>query len=115
MEPVKLEYTLRECLIKLHTLSPNLDTLTDDATFKVMLHTTEYASVEFGETAAFEVSDESPLWSGLSFCDSFQEFPWIQISQKSSEIASSEITPIHCVDTEAIKLQLYLEKRSKAP
>lgn len=61
VEPVKLEYILRECLIKLYTLSPSLDTLTEDATFRVMLHTTEYASVEFGETAAFEVSDKPAL------------------------------------------------------
>lgn len=40
----------------------------------------------------------------------FQNFPWIPVNGKEGEIPYANIIPLYTVDTESLKLQMYIEK-----
>ncbi|KAF5288728.1 hypothetical protein FQA39_LY15300 [Lamprigera yunnana] len=91
---VKLEQNLRDFCLKLHSASYYLDPLPNTATFRVMLHTTNYSNVSYNNNSAFEA------------------FPMICINEHEYKIPTPEVVPLHTIDTDSIIVQIYIEKNS---
>lgn len=111
---LELETSLRDFCLKLYAKASSLHTLPGNASFNIQLHTTELAKEEFNSNPAFEVK-----YIGCKkqrFVDNiflFQNFPWVLVSGKEGEIPCANIIPLYSVDTESVKLQLYIEKCCK--
>ncbi|KAF5282757.1 hypothetical protein FQR65_LT02754 [Abscondita terminalis] len=91
---MKLEQSLRDFCLKLQTTSSYLDPLPNSASFRIMLHTTNYSNLLY---------NNNPTYEG---------FPMICVQEYEYKISSPDIVPMHTVDTDSLVLQIYVEKNS---
>lgn len=90
---VELEQSLRNLILSLHSSQIYLNELTPEATFSIQLQTSFSSNVEFNEDPVYE------------------DFPWIEEKQTEENAEDSVgIVPLYTVETQFLKLQMYVEK-----
>lgn len=91
---VNLEEYMRDFILRLHNTLNYLDNLVDDSTFCIRLQVTEYSNLEFNQNPKYE------------------DFPWVKLNEMYDIPDSSEIVPVHSLNSNMFKLQIYIEKSS---
>lgn len=91
---IKLEQNLRDFCLKLQSASSYLDPLPSSASFRIMLHTTNYSNLLYNNNPTFEA------------------FPMICVNEYEYKISAPDIVPMHTIDTDSMVLQIYVEKNS---
>lgn len=90
----ELEASLRTFMLKLHATKDYLVNVTSpDSTFSIHLETSNYSTIEFNDDPSYE------------------DFPWIEESHPDKLTTNSfSIIPLHGIETDILKLQIYAEK-----
>ncbi|XP_069703027.1 mitotic spindle assembly checkpoint protein MAD2B [Periplaneta americana] len=89
---IKGEEALRGFCLKLSITGSYLKPLPQESTFSMQIHTTEAVSVSLAEDPRF------------------QDFPWIEIDAYQTNMLDPSIVPIRTLDTDFLKLQMYVEE-----
>lgn len=92
---IDLEQFMRNFILKLHNTLDYLEDLDENATFSIRLQVTAYSNLEFNQNPTYE------------------NFPWIELYEKDCSDHSADIVPLHSLQSDLIKLQLYVEKSGK--
>ncbi|XP_056642316.1 mitotic spindle assembly checkpoint protein MAD2B-like [Diorhabda sublineata] len=92
---IDLEQFMRNFILKLHTTLDYLEGLDKNSTFSIRLQVTAYSNLEFNQNPSYE------------------NFPWVELYEKDCSDHSVDIVPLNSLQSDVLKLQLYVEKSVK--
>ena len=90
-----MESHLRAVLMKLDGCQSTLKSLDDECSFQILFHTKQSVVDDFSKT------------------EEFDKFPWARASDVAEEDEPDDLMPVHSCNTNALKIQCYVQHRCR--